>query len=380
MSTPPLAFENNNSLNKENKILSSEKYEMITNNKKFNFTMSYDDLNINLEIEEVNSMPKKEYRISKDLSELKKLDKYFLLFDKIDETFNSFKKLFSEKNINLLEENNKMKIKIKNTITNKEFFIDIPPKIINIKDEINNLYNYCNLMQSKITNLEKEVGEIKIENKKLKEKNLEYENQIKENSLRINKLESKLLEKEILLKEKETNDNENNMSIYFDKSNIVKKNEINTILGWLNIKPKSFKLLLDSRYDGDKTNTFYEKCGHEKPSITFIKSTKGYRFGGFTNVFWPDNGFKTDPDSFIFSLDKKRKYKVIKSDEAIYLQKGYGFCFGDNSIFLYNNSSKRDDNITENNKSHEFMDNINDLNNGDSSFSVTSYEVYKINI
>ena len=300
-----------------------------------------------------------------------KIDKFFVLFEKTEEVFNSFKKLFSENNLNLIEEDNIIKIKILNSITNKYFFIVVPRKIKDLNDNVNYLYKYINKLEEKINNLEKETKEIKIENNKLKEKNIEYSNKIKEHTLRIEKLEQIL--------NKNTIDN-NDMSIYFKNSNIVKKDDINLILDWLEIKPKSFELLLDSRVDGDLTNTFYEKCGNKKPTITFIKSTEGFRFGGFTNETWPNYLFKSDPKSFIFSLDKKRKYKIINKDKAIYFENNWGFCFGDNSLFIYNKSSSRNDNITDNLNAHDFPQNENDLNNGKRNFQVSSYEVYQINI
>ena len=190
------------------------------------------------------------HSLTQNLSELIKIDKFFVLFEKTEEIFNSFKKLFSEKNLNLIEEDNIIKIKIFNSITNKYFFSVVPRKIKDLNDDVNYLYKYINKLEEKINNLEKETKEIKIENNKLKEKNIEYSNKIKENTLRIEKLEQIL--------NKNTIDN-NYMSIYFKNSNIVKKDDINLILDWLEIKPKSFELLLDSKVDGDLTNTFYEK-------------------------------------------------------------------------------------------------------------------------
>ena len=77
------------------------------------------------------------YILNQSLSKLFKIDKYFLLFEKTEEVFNSFKKLFSDKLINFTEEEKQIKIKIHNSITNKDFFINIPIKIKEITEEIN---------------------------------------------------------------------------------------------------------------------------------------------------------------------------------------------------------------------------------------------------
>ncbi len=69
----------------------------------------------------------------------------------------------------------------------------------------------------------------------------------------------------------------------FGKSSIIKKDEEEMILGWMEKKPKKFELLLDSNIDGDTTSTFYNKCGKKCPTIVFVKTTDGYRFGGYTS-------------------------------------------------------------------------------------------------
>eukprot|EP00833_Pecoramyces_ruminatium_P018243 jgi/Orpsp1_1/1192275/evm.model.d7180000091924.1 len=261
------------------------------NNKVYFLKISYNENIINFDIEEKGSFPLNEYSLDQNLSELVRIDKYFLLFETVEEVFNSFKKLVSEKNINLIEEDHLMKIKIYNSITNKVFFIIVPQKINCLKDE-NNIYQYINKLEQKISNLEEEIKEISLGNDKLKEKNIEYDKIIKENALRIEKLEQKLNNNE------NNNNNNNNInidtSIYFQKSNIIKKDEINLILEWIEMKPKNFKLLLDSKINGDLTDTFYDACKDKKPTIVFIQSTDGYRFGGFTNETWPMKDFKED--------------------------------------------------------------------------------------
>ena len=141
MSSPPCASESF-IIKTPNKIKDSQTFEIFSENKSFPLKISYNEEIINFEIEEKNSFPKNEYNLTYSLSELSKIDKYFLLFEKTEEVYDSFKKLYSDKNINLVEEDNQIKLIIHNTITNKDFLMNIPKKIIQVKDEIKELYNY----------------------------------------------------------------------------------------------------------------------------------------------------------------------------------------------------------------------------------------------
>lgn len=380
MSSPPCASESF-IIKTPNKIKDSQTFEIFSENKSFPLKISYNEEIINFEIEEKNSFPKNEYNLTYSLSELSKIDKYFLLFEKTEEVYDSFKKLYSDKNINLVEEDNQIKLIIHNTITNKDFLMNIPKKIIQVKDEIKELYNYINILQGKINNLEEETKEIKLKNKMLEEKNSSYDNMIRECLMKIENLEQKLniYENNQNINKTKITPNINDISMNFNKSRIIKKEEVNVILDWIEFQPRSFELILDSMVDGDLTNTFYDKCKNIKPLIIFFKSTDGYRFGGFSNEYWPNNGFKKDAKSFIFSLDKKIKYNIKYPDKAIYLENNYGFAFGENCIFIYNRSSTINSNLTSNTRTYCFHEK-NDLNGGKSTFKISSYEVYKINV
>ena len=138
------------------------------------------------------------------------------------------------------------------------------------------------------------------------------------------------------LKKKEIIEN----SFMFGKSSIIKKEDQDLILGWMEKKPKKFELLLDSNVDGDSTYTFYNKCGKKSPIIVFIKTTDGYRFGGYTSQFWPDSYYLKDEKSFLFSLDLNNKYNCIKKEWATYSSTDYFSC--GNNIYIKNNCTKNE--------------------------------------
>ena len=162
----------------------------------------------------------------------------------------------------------------------------------------------------------------------------------------------------------------------FCNSSIVKKDEIDLICSWMEKKPKKFKLLLDSKFDNDLTSTFYNKCNEKSPTIVFVKSNDGYRFGGYTSMFWPKNGYGNDTKSFLFSLDFKKKYNCIKNDWATYHEPNNYFSFG-NNIYIYNNCTQNNLNYICSRVSYDIPKNY-VLNGGKDNFTVKSYEVYEI--
>ena len=93
-----------------------------------------------------------------------------------------------------------------------------------------------------------------------------------------------------------------------NNSSVINKDEVDLFINWLERKPTRIKLLLNSKTDGDSIDTFYSKCSNKFPTVVFVKTTKGRRFGGYCSVGLENkNGeFIKDLHSFIFSLDNKK--------------------------------------------------------------------------
>ena len=93
------------------------------------------------------------------------------------------------------------------------------------------------------------------------------------------------------------------------------KDDLPLILSWMPKKVKNFELLYDSIKDGTNTGAFHKKCDGKKPTITFVKTKKNRRFGGYTEKCWNESpgSFVVDENSFIFSIDEKEKYPVSQT-------------------------------------------------------------------
>jgi len=75
------------------------------------------------------------------------------------------------------------------------------------------------------------------------------------------------------------------------------------VKSWLNNKNFSAKLIFRKTRDGSTTNDFHNKCDNQGITITFIETTKGYKFGGYTELSWEKNGgSKKDKSAFIIQV------------------------------------------------------------------------------
>ena len=351
-------------------IISIETKKPKENNMKFDTTelfklddiyilkISFNEEIIFFEVEEKDKFPKKDFNIFLSLEEISKINRYFYQFESLKEVFDSFKNLISKKNISIIKEDKLIKLKIKNPSNEKEFFINIPLKEKDLKSELDSIVPYITSLNNRITELEKKVSKL--------------ENQFEECIPIINEYKEK---------KKKENEKIDLLSEGFKNSNIVNKEEIKTIYDWLEKKPNNCKLLLDSKIDGDKTETFYQKCGGKSPTIVLVKTTEGNRFGGYTSFPWENKngGIINDNNSFIFSLNKMKKYNILNPNNAIQTSNDY-FAFGVifSDFCILNNCHSTNSNYCDHSEGTYSTTEKHELNGGKKYFTVSSYEVYQI--
>ncbi len=65
-------------------------------------------------------------------------------------------------------------------------------------------------------------------------------------------------------------------------------------------------LLKESKNESERKK-FHRLCDNKGPTIIFIETTKGFKFGGYTELDWDkSSSYKTDNSTFLFSLNKKK--------------------------------------------------------------------------
>ena len=101
------------------------------------------------------------------------------------------------------------------------------------------------------------------------------------------------------------------------------------------------------------------------------------RFGGYTTSIWANIGTLKDENSFVFSLDKKEKYKVINKDSAIFANENY-IQFGTCCFRIYNNCTSISNNYINDGKYYYDIPENYALTGGENKFTLSSYEVYQL--
>ena len=161
------------------------------------------------------------------------------------------------------------------------------------------------------------------------------------------------------------------------ESEILNKEEQEMLINWLPRKPNKITLLLNSNRDGDSTVTFLDKCGGKCPTLAVIKTTNGYVFGGYTTQIWKA-GQTRDENAFVFSIDKKKKYRVKEPETAIGYgkQSWWGFGYSNNAIVVLENCTKNNGSWVDNG-TYDIPEKY-ELNGGEKNFTVKSFEIYHV--
>ena len=166
---------------------------------------------------------------------------------------------------------------------------------------------------------------------------------------------------------------------HLNDSNIINKDEIQQLIEWLPKTPQKILKLYDTTEDAPNCGSFHQKCDNKRDTIVFVKSNKNCRFGGYASQPWDwrINNYIVDPNAFIFSLDRKKKYPVNIPEQALYSHIDYGPTFGRNHDFHISNY------CTQNNGSYTKgkvypLEEKHILNKGERNFYVKNYEVYHI--
>ena len=148
-----------------------------------------------------------------------------------------------------------------------------------------------------------------------------------------------------------------------------------------NNKIKNSKLIYKAKRDGDTIDNFFNKCNGIKDIVLLIKSDNNCRFGGFTLVGFQkssDNKYK-DNSAFVFSLDKRKIYPIIKGKDAI---RCCGCCcpqFCQSTIYLNPNFlTNKSCYVNSKNENYEGFTMDYELNNGNQYFSALELEVHQI--
>ena len=250
------------------------------------------------------------------LNNLQEKDRYFKMYDKIDEAYDDIITSLSKDKYELVKEGNHLIINIELEVNYKKSTISLILERNELKNEdlTKSLYEMANKYIKENNGLKEDI-------KYLKEK--------------INVLGEKIdfLYNHVKVKE-------NYFDRAFEKCRIIQdKKQVDIIEKW--ISPKKFfkcKLLYDAKENGDKVSTFHSLCDNKGATLTIISTSNDKIFGGYLSKSFSENsGWIHDDDAFIFSLNYNEKYSSLDNTYTFYGGKDRGPTFGGYNIEVFDN-------------------------------------------
>jgi hypothetical protein len=163
----------------------------------------------------------------------------------------------------------------------------------------------------------------------------------------------------------------------------VEKTNLQSLAGFT----ANLSLLWRGTRDGFAASMFHSKCDGKTNTITIIKSTLNYVFGGYASVAWDStSGYKTDANAYLFTLRANgvpisRKYTIINTQNAIYCHSTFGPMFGYDSSISSDSDRNQDSYI----RCHSYqcpsgvsVDSFHSVFAGSDNFQVSEIEVFQI--
>ena len=345
--------------------------------------------------------PKIEYIPNeRNLDEIKKLSN--LLFNK--ENLNEPGTILKNSKFENEEEDNDLIVKLKVSLPeekNEVFKFSFKIKFPNTDDLVKYLFQEIKIMKKNI-NIEKIKTESEI--KELKNTISNYQNEL--SKINENKANNELINKSELLALIEENKNlyqeVNQLKTFtkflntirglkFESKIIDSLNNIEFLLEYILQNDKAFnfrkiQLLYRGSKDGDKTKTCHNLCDEKKHVLIFMKSSNGYIFGGYSKIGFKANNdpmnfeYKKDNNSFLFSINLKKIYPVVKDKAVISNTRDIsGLCFHSSLVFQ-DNFMKRNENyiIKTITKCFNGFDTEFEMNGGEGQFRCKELEVFQL--
>jgi hypothetical protein len=249
-----------------------------------------------------------------NLNNLQEKDRYFKMYDKIEDAYDDIITSFSKNNYELIKEGNHLIINLEIEVNYKKNIISLILERNEIKNEdlIKSLYE----MASKYI---KENSGLKSEIKYLKEK--------------INIMDEKI---DFLYNHVKTK--ENYFDRVFKKCRLLKdEKQVELVEKW--ISPSGFfkcKLIYDAKEHGDKVSTFHSLCDNKGATLTIISTSDNKIFGGYLSMSFSENsGWIHDEKAFVFSLNYNEKYESLDTTYTFYGGKDRGPTFGGYNIEIF---------------------------------------------
>ena len=331
-----------------------------------------------IKISQTNAIPPTSYEAKFTKKDLDTTSRYFKMFDDISQLFPEMQSKFEKKEYNIKKNQNAILIYFILGIKNiPDFSLTIPKTQNSINSTVEALCQLVNKMQNDNKKMKDEMNNILNDNKTMREDMNKILNENKKMKDEIKNLKEEIIN---LKKEVKFSNAENEID-----SDIVKnKDEKKMVFNWIRQNAKmKFNLLFKATRDGDRISSFADKVKGKSPTLILIKTKTGYKFGGYTTVEWDMTGYykyQKDENAFIFSINNKKKFNVIKRKEnnAICGDPNHFAFGGGHNLTIWDNFFTNDNSKSYRyNHSYDTTSNY-ELTGGANKFYVEECEVYQV--
>ena len=384
----PIIFETTKPIVDNTKIDFIEELSINKVNKEYKIQFGKKENNKELIVKVYSEEPEELYYYQKNytVNELKKISNIFAIYETVKDIILMMKNLeyeIDEKNedlilkfkafmpdgkIQLIGLDLKKNSKNPNYII-KYLFEEIKSIKKNMSNEISSLKN----------KYESEIKDLKEDIINLKENIKNYKNENKKLWQEINELK---------ISKEESSEIETSQLITCLDSKITSISSINFLLDYIRNTDKTFnfneiKLLYRGSRDGDITKTCHQLCDNKQNVLIIMQSDTGHIFGGYSKIGFKVKNipeWKLDNNCFLFSLDLKKIYPVIKEEKIIcHLGEESGLCFA-HSLSFTDNFMNRNDNrfYFKINKKFKGLKDTYEMNGGKDKFTCKDLEVFQL--
>lgn len=325
-------------------------FEIENKSTKYKLTLEGGESEIKFLIEELESIPKITFEENFTLERLQQKSKFFRLFETIEELMPDMLDFFKNKKYSLSFETNCAVISLFLPMrVVEEIILPIPQTESDPNSVIQELTVTVNKLNKQINAMKLEMDEMK-----------EFINLLKDDNSIMGSINR-------------------NKALKLDTI-IIDEKERKLLCDWISVNRKvKMTLIYKATRDGDSSSSFHNKCDGRSPTLTLVKTTSGYRCGGFTITPWDQSGnYKKDNDAFVFSLDLRTKY-MSTNNNSIYCNGSYGPTFGGgHDLYLASGF------LTAGNSNYCNCPNTyktvkkSELSGGEYNFTVKECEVYQI--
>ena len=316
---------------------------------KYKLSLEGGECEIKFHLEELESLPKITFEENFTLESLNQKSKFFLLFETIEELMPDMLDFFKNKKYSLSFETNCAVISLFLPMrVVEEMTLPIPQTESDPNSVIQELTITMNKLNKQIKSMKLEMNEMK-----------EFIDRLKEVDYIVGSINR-------------------NKALQSDKI-IIDEEEKKLICDWISLDRKvKMELLYKATRDGDSSSSFHNKCNGKSPTLTLVKTSNGYRCGGFTSLPWDSfRDYKEDNDAFVFSMDTRSKYMSTDS-KSVCCHSDYGPTFGGGyDLYLANGFLTSANNYCNCPSTYKTMKRS-ELTGGDYYFKEKECEVYQI--